>query len=93
MIIRAGLGIGVLFVAWVALLAAVMSLSRSAPAALVPAALPGFAAALPANISVIEQTALGTVLASDNTDLVRQLYRAGAIVVLPAGLAGCAPLG
>ena len=93
MIIRATLGVCGLFFGWVALLAAVMSMSQSAPAALVPAALPGFAAALPDNISIIEQTALGTVLAGDRADLVRQLYRAGAVVVLPAGLAGCAPLG
>ncbi|WP_299677525.1 hypothetical protein [uncultured Roseobacter sp.] len=92
MITRTLLGLGCLFGAWIALLAAVMLVPQSAPAALVPLALPGFAEALPAQISIVEQTALGTVLAGEGADLVGQLYRAGALVVLPAGLAGCAPL-
>ncbi|MCV3271361.1 hypothetical protein [Roseobacter sinensis] len=92
MITRALLGLTCLVGAWVAVLAAVMLVPQSAPAALVPVALPGFAAALPDHVSIIEQTALGTVLMGDGADLVQQLYRAGALLVLPAGLAGCAPL-
>lgn len=93
MITRLMIGLGCLFTGWVAVLAAVMLVPKSAPAALVPAALPGFAEALPETISIVEQTALGTVLTGEDADLVRALYRAGAVIVLPAGLAGCAPLG
>lgn len=92
MITRAIACIGCVFAAWVALLAAVMLGPDAAPAALVPAAFPGFAEALPDHVSIVEQTALGTVLAGEGPDLVWALYRAGAVVVLPAGLAGCAPL-
>ena len=92
MIIRSLIGLGVLIAGWLGVLASVMLLSGSAPAALVPMATPGFVEALPSTLSIAETTTLGTILVSEDADLVAQLYRAGALIVLPAGLAGCAPL-
>lgn len=86
------MGLGVLVVGWLALLASVMLLSSDAPAALVPLATADFIDALPDHISITDTTALGTVLVSEEADFVAQLYQAGAVVVLPAGLMGCAPL-
>ncbi|WP_300010417.1 hypothetical protein [uncultured Roseobacter sp.] len=86
------MGLGVLGTGWLVLLASVMLLSSDAPAALVPFATADFIDALPDHISITDTTALGTVLVSDDADFVAQLYRAGAVVVLPAGLIGCAPL-
>lgn len=77
---------------WIAVLTLVMLVPNSAPAALVPVASSGFLGALPDHVSIIDMTALGMVLASEDADFVAQLYQAGALVVLPAGLAGCAPL-
>lgn len=92
MIIKSLAGLCALVAGWLAVLTVVMFVPHSAPAALVPAASSGFASALPDHISIIDTTPLGTVLASDDKDFVRQLYQAGALIVLPAGLAGCAPL-
>lgn len=92
MIIKWLMGLGVLGVGWLALLASVMLLSNDAPAALVPLATAHFIGALPDHISITDTTALGTVLVSEDAGFVAQLYEAGAIVVLPAGLMGCAPL-
>ncbi|MDW3180861.1 hypothetical protein [Roseobacter sp.] len=92
MIIKWLMGLGVLGVGWLALLASVMLLSNDAPAALVPLATAHFIDALPDHVSITDTTALGTVLVSEDAGFVAQLYEAGAIVVLPAGLMGCAPL-
>ncbi|MGJ8546933.1 MAG: hypothetical protein ACSHWZ_15925 [Sulfitobacter sp.] len=85
-------GLCLLGAAWIALLAAVMHLSAAPPAALVPFAGPGFIAALPAHVAITDDLPLGLVLISDDPGFVADLYRAGAHLVLPAGLMGCAPL-
>ena len=88
MTIRLSLGITAVFTGWLALLAAVMVVSDDAPAALVVLPPAGFVAALPAGVAVTGQTALGITVTGE----ARALYQAGAWLVLPAGLLGCAPL-
>lgn len=79
-----------LFVAWLAILALVMRLTGDAPAALVlfpPATL---LANLPQGAGI---TAIGpvSVTIKGGPGLVAALYKAGAPLVLPAGLTGCLP--
>lgn len=92
MITKALSGLCLLFAAWIAVLATVMFVPQAAPAALVPLATAEFLAALPEHVSITDTTALGAVLVSTDSDFVAELYRAGAVIVLPAGLLGCAPL-
>lgn len=75
---------------WIAVLALVMRLTGTAPAALVILPPEGFVAALPAGVAV---TSAGpfSVTVRGGADLVAALYAAGAPLVLPAGLTGCLP--
>lgn len=79
-------------VAWLGLLAGVMAVSDAAPAALVPLPSDRFLADLPATISIVSRGPVSVTLASDSPGLAAALYAAGARLVLPAGLPGCAPL-
>ena len=74
---------------WLGLLASVMALTDDAPAAIVLFPSAGFLDALPAGIAIVSESALTVTLASTTPGLTAALYRAGARVVLPAGLAGC----
>ena len=73
---------------WIAVLAAVMVMSDDAPAALVLFPDGAFLAALPDDVSITGRNAISVTLTGDAATL----YRAGAWLVLPAGLLGCAPL-
>ena len=82
----------VLPLGWLALLAGVMATTDRAPAALVLFPDTAFLAALPPDSAIIAQSALSVTLAGTEPDLTARLYAAGARLVLPAGLQGCAPL-
>lgn len=82
------LGLPLLLLGWIAVLALVLRLGGPAPAALVVLPPDGFLAALPSGISVTSRNALG-LTAKGGSDLVAELYAAGAPLVLPAGLSGC----
>lgn len=79
-----------LVAAWLVVLAVVMRISPAAPAALVLLPSEAFLHALPADVSILSQNAVSITLASENA-LTTRLYEAGAMLVLPAGLSGCAP--
>ena len=81
-------GVPLLLAGWIAVLALVMRLGGPAPAALVVLPPEGFLRALPPGISVTSRNALG-LTAKGGPDLARDLYAAGAPLVLPAGLASC----
>lgn len=87
---RIVLALPLVAVAWIALLALVMRLSGEVPAALVILPPEGMLAALPSDVAV---TSAGpfSVTVSGGAGLVAQLYAAGALLVLPAGLTGCLP--
>ena len=77
---------------WLAVLAGVMVLSDAAPAALVMFPDPGLLNDLPDGVAIVSRNAVSVTLISEIDGFGAALYRAGAFVVLPAGLLGCAPL-
>lgn len=87
---RLALALPVVLVAWIALLALVMRLSGQAPAALAILPPGGMLAALPPGAAVTS-TGPYSVTVSGGAGLVADLYAAGALLVLPAGLTGCLP--
>ncbi|SIO17228.1 hypothetical protein [Vannielia litorea] len=89
---RIALWAPVILVAWVAVMALVMRFSDAAPAAVVMLPSRAFLAALPPDAAILRQTAATITLKSDTPDFAARLYRAGALLVLPAGLTGCLPL-
>lgn len=74
---------------WIATLALVALFSTAAPARYVLVRSGEVLNALP-EARLLGAGAHWLILASDDADFTRQLYRAGAILVLPAGLRGCA---
>ncbi|AXI40796.1 hypothetical protein [Sulfitobacter sp. SK011] len=79
-------------IGWLAVLAGVMLVSDAAPAALVMFPDPTFLNDLPQGVAILSQNAVSVTLISEMSGFGAALYRAGAIVVLPAGLLGCVPL-
>ena len=77
---------------WIGVLAGVMLATEQAPAALVMFPDAAFMKALPKGVAILSQNAVSVTLNSEMPDFGMALYRAGAILVLPAGLLGCAPL-
>jgi hypothetical protein len=73
---------------WIGTLALVQALTEAAPAALVLFPEEGLLDALP-DAAILSRTRFTVTLASRTPDLTAALYRAGAILVLPAGLRGC----
>ena len=82
-------GVIALLAVWLGTLAGVMALDDSAPAALVLMPTQSFLNNLPADAAILSQNAISITLAAD-TPLPHRLYDAGAWLVLPAGLSGCA---
>ena len=76
---------------WIAVMALVMRFSGEAPAAVVPWPTRHFLHELPSQAAIIEVNGLAVTFAN-RPGLARDLYAAGAWLVLPAGLAGCLPL-
>lgn len=86
------LGLPLVFVAWITIMALVMRFSDAAPAAVVLFPSPEFMAALPKDVAIIAENSATISLSSDMPGFGAALYRAGALLVLPAGLTGCLPL-
>ncbi len=73
-------------------MAAVTYLTDSAPAAVVVLGQDAVLKGLPPGTAVLGEGRLGLTLANDMAGFGPALYRAGAVLVLPAGLSGCLPL-
>ncbi|MEX0338730.1 MAG: hypothetical protein AB3N11_06785 [Arenibacterium sp.] len=89
MIIKAVAALVMVAAGWLGTLATAMIVNDSAPAALVLLPSQAFLSALPADAAILSQNAISITLAAD-TPLPLRLYNAGAWLVLPAGLSGCA---
>ncbi len=89
MTIRRALG-GLALVAagWIAVLAGVMVVSDKAPAALVILPSGTFLSDLP-DAAILSRTAVSVTIRDTGPWLAARAYRAGAVLVLPAGLTGC----
>ena len=92
MIIKSLLSLIVVAIGWVGVLAGAMYVTNDAPAALVVMPSEALMQNLPEGVSILTQNAYSVTLNSEMTGLAAALYQAGAFVVLPAGLLGCAPL-
>ena len=79
------------FLAWITILALVMRFGGDAPAAFVPFPPADFITALPPDIAITGRSRMSLTLRSETENLPQQLYRAGAWLVLPAGLEACIP--
>jgi hypothetical protein len=76
---------------WIGTMAVVMVLTDAAPAAVVLFPADGFLARAP-EAAVLGCGPFWLVLEAGKPGFGRALYRAGALLVLPAGLTGCLPL-
>jgi len=85
------LALPILFFGWIATLGVVMRAGGEAPAAFVPFPSAVMIAALPQDIAITGRSPVSLTLRSDTGDLTMRLYRAGAWLVLPAGLEACIP--
>lgn len=85
------LAVPLVFVGWIAVMALVMRFSDAAPAAVVPWPTQAFLHDLPGSAAIVDVSGLAVTFAN-RPDLTRDLYAAGAWLVLPAGLTGCLPL-
>ncbi len=80
------------FLGWLSVLTGVMLLSDAAPGAIAFFPASDFISNLPEGASVADAGAVWVGVRSDAPGLGVSLYRAGALLVLPAGLPGCLPL-
>ena len=81
----------VVAVLWIGLMGVVMRISDAAPAAVVPFPGEALLASLPEEAAILGYNA-GALTLANRPGLARDLYGAGAWLVLPAGLTGCLPL-
>ncbi|MBV7407972.1 hypothetical protein [Maritimibacter sp. DP1N21-5] len=89
---RIALGLVAMVAGWVLVLVVVGLVSDAAPAHVVLFPGQGFLAELPDGVAVVDRSPLSVSLRSDPPGPTGPLYRAGALIVLPAGLPGCLPL-
>ena len=92
MIIKGLLTLTLVVACWIGVLAGVMYATDAAPAALVLMPSEEFLAALPEEVAILSRNSFSITLGADSGLDTARLYDAGALVVLPAGLMGCAPL-
>jgi hypothetical protein len=91
-IIKRGLiALPLVLLGWIAVMAIVMRNSDAAPGAVVPFPTAALMQALPKDTSILDMNRFALTLAN-RPGLAEDLYRAGALLVLPAGLTGCLPL-
>ena len=85
------LALPIVALAWVGLMAVVMRVSDAAPGAVVPLPSAALMANLPKDAALLGLNR-GALTLANRPGLARDLYAAGAWIVLPAGLTGCLPL-
>ncbi|MBA4491061.1 hypothetical protein [Paracoccus sp. S1E-3] len=81
-----------MFAGWLAVLVVVGLFSDAAPAFVVVLPPEGLLTRLDPDVAVMAAGPFSLTLTSEQPGLARRLYRAGASLVLPAGLPGCLPL-
>lgn len=81
-----------LLVGWIAILSMVALKSDAAPAYVVLFPSDGLLNEISEEASILSVSKFSVTLTSDETGFARSLYNSGALVVLPAGLAGCLPV-
>ena len=79
----------VVLIGWIATLAGVTVTSDKAPAYVVLLPSQNLLMDLPYDAEILATSKISITLTSDATGFVRKLYKDGAWLVLPAGLAGC----
>jgi hypothetical protein len=77
---------------WISLQLGVMYFTDVAPGAMALFPSEHFISRLPANVGIVNIGDFWITVASDEPELGKQLYAAGALIALPAGLPGCFPL-
>jgi hypothetical protein len=91
-IIRRGLiAVPLVLAAWIGIMAAVMRVSDAAPGAVVPFPTASVMQALPGDTAILGMNRFALTV-ENRPGMADELYRAGAWLVLPAGLTGCLPL-
>lgn len=79
-------------IGWIAVLALVMLASDAAPGAIALFPAQDFTSRLPDGAAVVGGGRGWVAIRADLPEIGSALYRAGALLVLPAGLPGCLPL-
>lgn len=92
MIIKGLLTLIVVAAGWIGVLAGTMFATDAAPGALVVMPSDAFLEALPDGVSITSRNQYSITIGAESGLDTAALYDAGAILVLPAGLLGCAPL-
>lgn len=86
------LSLAVVLAGWAGLQLLVMRFTDVAPGAVVLFPAENFIARLPTNVAIVGGGPNWIALRSEGQNLGKDLYAAGAWIVLPAGLPGCLPL-
>ena len=86
------ISLAAVLVGWIMLQLSVMYFTDAAPGAVVVFSDKGFVERLPAGAAIVDIGRYWVTVSSDKANLAKDLYAAGAWVVLPAGLSGCLPL-
>ena len=81
-----------LLAGWLSTLVVVSLMTDKAPASVVLFPTSHLLQNLPEDVSILQLNAMSITLTSKMPNLARRLYQSGALIVLPAGLAGCLPL-
>lgn len=84
--------LALVFVGWITVMALVMRFSDAAPAAVVLLPSSDFVQNLPPGAAILSANSFAITISGDVPSMGAALYKAGALLVLPAGLTGCLPL-
>lgn len=87
-----GISITAVVIGWFCLQLSVMYLTDAAPGAVALFPSNDFIARLPKDMAIVGAGSNWITVWSDRPNLGQNLYAAGALMVLPAGLPGCLPL-
>ena len=91
-IIKRGLvALPLVLIGWIAVMAVVMRVSDAAPGAVVPFPSASVMRSLPSDTAILGMNRVALTV-SNRPGMAKELYAAGAWLVLPAGLTGCLPL-
>ena len=87
-----GIAITAVVIGWFGLQLSVMYFTDAAPGAVALFPSADFVARLPADMAIVGAGSNWIAVRSDQPNLGKNLYAAGALIVLPAGLPDCLPL-